>query len=190
VEFARHGLEAANINRISVSAGLGKGTVYNYFSSKEELFLAVVEEACARAVGSAAADASAATSQRLRAAMESLVAWARADEAFARVLVRQVLSGDPRFHGRVLEAAAPFVSAVTAILADGVERGDIGTDVPVAQLALMFAGMGQLALVQHWGSGGAWPTLEEIPVLVVRLFLGGAAARSSRDGAARGVPQR
>ena len=53
VEFARQGLEAANINRISVAAGLGKGTVYNYFSSKAELFLAVVAESCTRAADGA-----------------------------------------------------------------------------------------------------------------------------------------
>lgn len=45
----------------------------------------------------------------------------------------------------------------------------------------MFAGMGELALVQHWGSGGAWPTLEQIPDLVVGLFLGGAAPRPGPD---------
>lgn len=183
-EFARQGLAAANINRISVAAGLGKGTVYNYFSSKEELFLAVVAESCARAAGGGAmVPRSAATPERLRALLESEVAWAREHEAFARVLVRQVLSGDPRFHGQVLEAAAPFVSAVTAVLADGAGRGEIRADVPAAQLALMFAGMGELALVQHWGSGGAWPALAEIPDLVVGLFLGGAAPRPGQDQA-------
>lgn len=95
----------------------------------------MVAESCARAAGGAVTPGSAATVQRLRALMESEVAWARAHEAFARVLVRQVLSGDPRFHAQVLQAAAPFVSAVTAVLADGVERGDIRADVPVAQLA-------------------------------------------------------
>ena len=48
-EFGRAGLERANIDAISIAAGCGKGTIYNYFPSKEELFLAVVEEASAQA---------------------------------------------------------------------------------------------------------------------------------------------
>ena len=52
-EFARRGLEEANINEISLAAGFAKGTVYNHFDSKEALFLAVVEEACELAAAGA-----------------------------------------------------------------------------------------------------------------------------------------
>jgi len=41
--FARQGYNAANINRISQAAGFAKGTVYNYFPSKEALLLALIE---------------------------------------------------------------------------------------------------------------------------------------------------
>jgi AcrR family transcriptional regulator len=43
-EIAREGYEGANINRISLAAGFAKGTIYNYFSSKHDLLLALVEE--------------------------------------------------------------------------------------------------------------------------------------------------
>lgn len=43
-EFALHGFVKANIDEISVNAGYGKGTVYNYFENKLELFLAVVRK--------------------------------------------------------------------------------------------------------------------------------------------------
>jgi len=43
-EFSRLGYAQANINRISEAAGLAKGTVYNYFPSKQALMLAVIEE--------------------------------------------------------------------------------------------------------------------------------------------------
>src|SRR5436305_1017142 len=41
-EFARAGLERANVDAISLAAGYAKGTIYNYFAPKEELFLAAV----------------------------------------------------------------------------------------------------------------------------------------------------
>src|SRR5918995_790198 len=48
-EFAASGVDGANVNRISLAAGLAKGTIYNYFPSKHDLFLAVVEEASSQA---------------------------------------------------------------------------------------------------------------------------------------------
>jgi AcrR family transcriptional regulator len=42
-EFAREGYVGANINRISKAAGFAKGTIYNYFSSKRALMLALID---------------------------------------------------------------------------------------------------------------------------------------------------
>ncbi|MCA9610000.1 MAG: TetR/AcrR family transcriptional regulator [Myxococcales bacterium] len=180
-EFATHGLERANINRISLAAGLAKGTVYNHFASKEALFLEVVHEACVRAAaGGDAVPADASTRERLEALLRSDVEWARAHEPFAKVLVREALRGDPELYPRVIEAAGPYVVRVAQVLEEGVRRGEVRGDLPVPQLALVFSGMGALALVSHWGSGGAWPSLDEIPALFTELFLRGAAA-PSRD---------
>jgi len=44
-EFAEVGYARANISTISEKAGFAKGTVYNYFRSKYNLLLAVVEHA-------------------------------------------------------------------------------------------------------------------------------------------------
>jgi len=181
-EFARNGLDDANINEISLAAGFAKGTVYNHFSSKEALFLAVVEEACGLAAdGATEVSADAPTRERLRAVLASDVEWARAHEAFARVLVREVLTPNPRFYPRVLEAAAPFITRIREILAAGVARGEVRADIPVDELALVFVGLGDLALIQHWGSDGAWPPLEQIPGLMTGIFLEGAAPRQQDD---------
>jgi len=44
IEFASRGYADANINQISIAAGLAKGTIYNYFMSKQALMLALIEE--------------------------------------------------------------------------------------------------------------------------------------------------
>ncbi len=41
-EFAEHGFDSANINKIAKDAGVSIGSMYKYFSSKEDLFLTVV----------------------------------------------------------------------------------------------------------------------------------------------------
>ncbi|MGB8214405.1 MAG: TetR/AcrR family transcriptional regulator [Anaerolineales bacterium] len=43
VEFARAGFAGANINRISTTAGYAKGTIYNYFPSKQAVLLALID---------------------------------------------------------------------------------------------------------------------------------------------------
>ena len=174
-EFAAEGVDRANVNRISLEAGLAKGTIYNYFPSKRELFLAVVSEASAQtATGAGTLPDEAPVAERLRAILESDVAWVREHEDFARVLVREALAGDPRFQPEILEAAAPFVERVAEIIAAGVERGEVRDDLAVDRLALMFSGICELAVTLHWGAGGGWPELDAIPDLVTSLFLDGA----------------
>ena len=42
--FSRVGFEQANVDQIAANAGVAKGTVYLYFASKGDLFLAVLSE--------------------------------------------------------------------------------------------------------------------------------------------------
>jgi AcrR family transcriptional regulator len=79
-EFPRIGLERANIGAISLAAGYAKGAIYNYFPSKEELFLAVVDEACAQATAWASASPEASARERVRATLAAFCAWESANE--------------------------------------------------------------------------------------------------------------
>ena len=62
--FSRIGFHAANVSDVATEAGVSQGTIYHYFKSKEELFMAVFEawetesfyqEVRAATVGSASA---------------------------------------------------------------------------------------------------------------------------------------
>jgi AcrR family transcriptional regulator len=44
-EFARHGYHKANINSIARRAGIGKGSIYLYFSDKRDLYYSTFKEA-------------------------------------------------------------------------------------------------------------------------------------------------
>jgi AcrR family transcriptional regulator len=44
--FARDGYEGASMSRIAAEAGVSKGTLYNYFAGKAELFSAYVHREC------------------------------------------------------------------------------------------------------------------------------------------------
>jgi AcrR family transcriptional regulator len=180
-EFARVGLQRANVDAISLAAGYAKGTIYNYFPSKEELFLAVVEEASAQATASGSAPANAPARERLAATLAGFCAWAGNNDPLARVLVRECLMGTPGLYARVMGAEAPLVGELEAIIRDGAAAGELRDDLPAELLALAIAGLTDLALVQHWASDSTKPCLREIPELVLSLLLGPRSPSSSES---------
>jgi AcrR family transcriptional regulator len=47
-EFSRHGLSGARIDAIAAESGINKGMIYYYFGSKEDLYVAALEESYRR----------------------------------------------------------------------------------------------------------------------------------------------
>src|SRR5260370_39830887 len=109
-EFGRAGLERASVDAISLAAGYAKGTIYNYFPSKEELFLAVVEQALAQAAA-APAPPDAPARERLTATLAGFCGWAGEQDALARGLVRECLMGTPALDPQVIGAGGPLTGA-------------------------------------------------------------------------------
>jgi AcrR family transcriptional regulator len=179
-EFARAGLERANVDAISLTAGYAKGTIYNYFPSKDELFLAVVAQALAQAAATRAVPPHASAWERLTAVLGGFCGWAGQHDSLARVLVRECLMGTPGLYPQVIGAEWPLTAQLEGIIAEGMQDGEVRSDVPAGTLALALAGLTDLALVQHWATGGTTPSLAEIPALVLTLLLGHRAAAGSQ----------
>ncbi len=173
--FAEKGLDGANIDEIAIGAGFAKGTIYNYFKSKEALFGAVLAEACRKSVESIAGF------EHTGSARERLLALAVADlellleyEEFFKVVNREARSFRPETYELIVGNLGPYIFEVMKIIQHGVTTGEIRSDIPAPQLALTFLGMQSLLYVQHWGSGGEWPKLDDVPEFVVTIFLDGA----------------
>ncbi len=181
--FASHGLDGANVDAISLDAGYAKGTLYNYFRSKEELFAEVLTEACRRAIDIySGSEHHGSVRERLESLAAADVEVLRQEEGFMKVLVREAMSFRHETYPLVAEHLAPFLSAIEQVLADGVAAGEVRDDRPADQLALMFVGLLTLLYVHHWGSQETWPALTEIPELAVTVFLDGAAHAAPKDG--------
>lgn len=174
-QFAEHGLEGASIDRISLEADCAKGTVYNYFSSKEELFGQVLAEGCRRAVARAGKLSTRGTlRRRLTALAAADVAELQAEERFMKVVVREAMSFRPSTYPLIIEHLGPYLEAIEEVLAPGRQSTELRADRSLSELALVFVGILTLLYVQHWGSGGLWPELSDIPELAVSMFLDGA----------------
>lgn len=178
--FAKVGYDAANINEIATGAGYAKGTIYNYFKSKSELFGEVIAEAARRTVEMYNSEG---THESVRQSLIELakadVSVLREDESFVKILVSEAMSPISDNYGSILAHLGAFIDAISGILEVGVMKGEIRRDVPVSRLSLVFLGLLTIHYVQHWQSGGNWPKLEDIPELVVTLFVDGVGSRVS-----------
>ncbi|MEL6346969.1 MAG: TetR/AcrR family transcriptional regulator [Myxococcota bacterium] len=174
--FARQGFSGANINQISLDAGFAKGTVYNYFSSKADLFSAVLSVGSEQTVTryqqrGVVGD----TRAHLRALAEADVSLVRKHQSFMKVMVRELLSADPAVQATINAGMRPLRVVVMKHLDAGQGAGTIRTDMSAKQLAGLFLWQLTAAYLQHWRSDGRWPDWDAIPELVTSTFLDGAA---------------
>lgn len=160
VVFARRGFAAATIEEIARTAGLGKGTVYQYFESKDDLFFAVFQAFAGQLAQQArtlAASAAPSAGERLRALIVGLV---DIDEE-ARQLFSLTFefwaasaSGSPALRTRVArlfrDTYAELGVMVAETIRDGVARGEFDPEVDVAAVTSVLIGSMDGLWLQAW----------------------------------------
>jgi AcrR family transcriptional regulator len=150
--FAEHGYHDASIVKITEAAGVGQGTFYLYFSSKQEVFDELVRD-LNRRVRHAMKEASGKGKTRLEAELLGFKAYFRftAEHPALYRIIRQAEFVSPdmlRYHYDRLSSG--YVEA----LREAIDRGEIAKlDPEVAAWALM--GMGELI-------GMRWILWEEV----------------------------
>ncbi len=128
--FAQNGFEATSVSQIAEAAGISKGSIYLYFSSKEDLiFHAVatwVDQMMEQTGSEAPSDLS--PPQRLRALVHAMVEVFVSDERSVRIAaaIFQLVLTHPRMLERRDLARELFQDArraITDILLEGVSQG-------------------------------------------------------------------
>jgi AcrR family transcriptional regulator len=124
--FAQRGFQAATIDEISERAGIGKGTVYEYFPSKQDLFYAVftdyiagfeiaAREQARQAAGSAA---------RIREVIGTVLAMTAASrEWFPLTFEFWSASAAPRHRRRIATMFRRMYGRFRKMLADLIRQG-------------------------------------------------------------------
>jgi AcrR family transcriptional regulator len=124
--FAREGYHAANINRISQSAGYAKGTVYNYFESKQALMAALIEDTAALHFGYIADRMAAAedAEKRLAAFLAAGFEFVTAYPARSKAIVNNLYGPDVGFREAMYQAYLPMFELVgREVLGPGIAQG-------------------------------------------------------------------
>ncbi len=119
--FAARVYHQVTMDHIARAARVGKGTIYRYFPSKEDLYLALVDEAFGLLVGRLEAEAAAPgpPEAALRRMIEAIV------ETFARHLpaFRLIHRGEARLFLRKKEVVRARRARIAALLAGVLDRG-------------------------------------------------------------------
>ena len=141
--FAEHGFDAVSMNTIAEAAGVSKANVFHHFTCKNDLYLAVLRNACRDAtqhldnLGNDQEALAARLPQFVRAHLDSLLEHAQV----ARLLLRELLSDNPR-HGQELaeKVYGEKFSRLVAILRAGQQAGELRANIDPAMVATVLIG--------------------------------------------------
>lgn len=176
--FAESGVKGANINLISLEAGLGKGTVYNYFPSKKELFLGVINSIghdLAAALKGLADDGGSLTGH-LKALTTGLFSFYGADADRAKLAIRTVADHRVERQRAVMAAFAPFLDPVQAALTSASEKGELRADLDPFISAVTLWGLINHQAAFHWLVSSRSLESEPLAELVLIYFMDGVLA--------------
>jgi AcrR family transcriptional regulator len=172
--FAEHGYEGATVARLERESGLSRGAIFNYFGSKEDIFVALVERDQER-LGRIWLD------EGYAAAVREIV---EEDPAWLGVYVEATrrLRTDPEFARRRRDAAANKREVVVEWLERARASGEIRDDVP-AETVGTFLGIVIDGLAVRAAAGRPLPDLDVLLSLVADATTPKAAARPARRAA-------
>jgi len=156
--FARNGFARSLVSDIAREADIGKGTVYEYFASKNELFFAVFEwfvEKMATAAQDGAADFSGSASRRLEGMVaSSMNAGVDMENFFSLSMEFWAASGSSqmrvRFADAFRRAYENFRCTVVALIEEGKVRGEFKVDVDASAVAAGLVGSLDGVFLQAW----------------------------------------
>jgi AcrR family transcriptional regulator len=189
--FARRGLQQASIDEVAAEAGFTKGAFYANFKSKEELFLAMLDERFAERIEDIerviADDGSAA--QKARAAGDAFVAQLRADPEWERLFLEfsAYAARDEDFRQELVTRYSAMRDRIAAALqahADAMGKTPL---LPQQHVALMCCVMANGFALEKLLEGDAVPD-ELYGTLLTVFFAGLEKLAGSAELAGAGVP--
>lgn len=131
-EFADKGFGAASIDEIAILAGLGKGTVYLYFKSKKELYLAVLREIVKQfnVVASHVLAMPNSHFEKIQAVADTLFGLDASLLPFLKLWVRHQFQNSPEFAEDVALIFSDLLQPLCEIVSDGVKDSTFDVEEP------------------------------------------------------------
>jgi len=156
--FAQKGYASATIADIAARAEIGKGTIYEYFASKEDLFFAVFKWFKMRTENAATVNIAVlggSAAKRLEALSDSLMGmWLEIKDVFTLTMEFWAASSSSqmrdRFKANFRNTYQEFRSIVKSLIQEGIERGEFRADINPESVAAALVGTWDALFLQAW----------------------------------------
>ena len=126
--FARNGFDGTTIADVAKEAGLSFDVVYQYFDSKDALFVALIaaqEYALRTHVAVALAASFGYAEVPFRATLQAMFAFFDADHAATRLLFRDAYTKNNRFNERLGGVYERYIDDIETLVVAAQRRGDM-----------------------------------------------------------------
>lgn len=184
--FTQNGYHHTTLDEIARHAEFGKGTIYNYFPSKEELFFGIIERLTEELIVLAQECSRAGDARtQLGAYANAMIAHARDNADLFTLIMREVHHLDSEKYEKKLQAVHRRARTVWETLARPIKgaigAGSIRSSDPL-WLAALFDGMVRTYCLTRYGSLALMtPHGPEDPgALIVSVFFDGVSQRQQK----------
>ncbi|MBV8940267.1 MAG: TetR/AcrR family transcriptional regulator [Solirubrobacterales bacterium] len=151
-EFSDHGYEGASLGRIAADAGVTRTVLYDHFSSKRALFVALLEAEHRRLLSHlrAALAGDAPSAERIRAMLEAFLAFAEYEPEAWRLLYPEHAPVEPEVAGDHRRLHRDASRLLASMLAPDARRAGLDPASPVAGAILALQQAALEGLVRWW----------------------------------------
>jgi AcrR family transcriptional regulator len=173
--FSQHGIDSVTVDQIADAADIGKGTVYNYFSTKEDIVVAFMVDFETRVQAKVRRLATS------KGSLESILAgfirfqfqMKKPYHQFVRVFLGQMFLRTEQFIPYMVEMQKTIDPPLEALFRGLQERGLMRKDVPLPELVLIFKTV-HLGLTSLWAvEGPPFKVTEKTLKQEIKLFCQG-----------------
>jgi AcrR family transcriptional regulator len=152
--FSEKGVESTSIEELAAAAGIGKGTIYGYFQTKDEIFLAFCEEEIDYAFAAVAQqnDPQAPILEQLITLFMSQLRFVTANHEFGRLLAREMAFPRESTARRSKDLEGRYLAALGEMITRAKARGELRADCDPFLASGHFYGL-YLVILSGWYSG-------------------------------------
>ena len=156
--FSQKGYSGAIMADIAIQANIGKGTIYEYFKSKEDLFFAVFEwfqKKTERAATVGISSLGGSATDRLKVLNCTLMGlWDEIKDVFVLVMEFWAASSSAqmrrRFKSAFKELYDDYRKIVSSLIQDGINSGEFRPDIKPEPVAAALVGTWDALFLQAW----------------------------------------
>ena len=171
--FSIKGFAKARVDEIAVRAGLGKGTIYRYFGSKEDIFFAVVDKGMNTLKGLIldAISEEEKPLKKIEKAIRVYLLFFQKNKDFVGILTQERSEFRKRVRQRYLEHYYEHINKMEEVFRKGIAQ-KVLKKVDVRSAVSMLNDMVNGTIYRWVLEGGNYPLIDKLPAIVNIYFTG------------------